>query len=59
MEIRMTTEAAQKDYVSDRNYAKRDGYLFVVYYLRDIRPPLRDAPRPEGAGRCGGKRFVN
>ena len=46
-QIRMTgSEAAQKDYVSDlANYAKRDGYLFVVYYLPvDIGPLVETLP---------------
>jgi hypothetical protein len=45
--IRLTgSEAAQKDYLSDlANYAKRDGYIFVIYYLPvDIGPIVDTLP---------------
>lgn len=47
--IRMTgSEAAQKDYVSDLAiYAKRHGYLFVVYYIPVDIGPLAET-LPEG-----------
>jgi hypothetical protein len=42
------SEAAQKDYVSDlARYAKRDGYLFAIYYFPvDIGPLIETLPEP-------------
>ena len=47
--IQMTgSEAAQKDYLSDLGkYAKRDGYIFAIYYLPvDIGPLVETLPEP-------------
>jgi hypothetical protein len=42
------SEAEQKDYVSDlARYAKRDGYLFAIYYFPvDIGPLIDTLPKP-------------
>jgi hypothetical protein len=42
------SEAEQKDYVADlAHYAKRDGYLFAIYYFPvDIGPLIETLPKP-------------